>query len=114
MHGRYRVLCIFGISLITCFCAVAQRVTSKETWEVSDVVLKVLPFQRKHDAVQAMVENCTPDNTIVIEDVPEGIDKEHLVMYLEKATKLEENEEFTVKHKGTKALMVLQGDLEEG
>lgn len=95
------------------FCAVAQRVTSKETWEVCDVLVKVLPFQRKHDAVQAMVEKCTPANTIVIEDVPEGIDEEHLGMYLEKVTKLDDDE-FTVKHKGTKALMVLQGDVVEG
>ena len=76
--------------------------------------MKVLPFQHKHDAVQAMMENCSPNNTIVIEDVPEGIDEGHLGFYLEMVTGLEEDDEFTVKHKETKALMVLQGDVEEG
>ena len=112
MHATV-VHCAFEISFITYFCTVAQRVTSKETWEVCDVIVKVVPFQRKRDAVQAMVEDCTPENTIVIEDVPEGIDEDHLAMYLEKVTKLDEDE-FTVKYKGTKALMVLQGDVEEG
>ena len=68
--------------------------------------MKVFPFQRK----QGIVEKCSPDTTIVIEDIPERVDEDYLKFYLEKVTRLEEGDEFTVECKGTIALMVLQGE----
>ena len=83
----------------------AQRVAKKESWEICDVHVEVFPFQRK----QGVVEKCSPDTTIVIEGIPEGVDEEHLKFYLEKVTKLEEDD-FTVECKEANALMVLQGE----
>ena len=84
----------------------AQRVSLKESWEICDVQVKVCPFQRR----QGIVEKCSPDTTIVIEDIPEGVDEDNLKFYLERVTRLEEGDEFILDHKGTKALMVLQGE----
>lgn len=56
------------------------------------------------------MNKCSSDNTIVIEGIPEGVDEEHLKFYLENVTRLEEGDDFTLEHKGTNALMVLQGD----
>lgn len=81
--------------------------------EVCAVPMKVFPFQHTHDALQEIMEKCTPNNTIVIEGIPDGINEEYLCMYLEKATRLDEDE-FSVEHKGTKALMVLQEDAAAG
>ena len=68
--------------------------------------MKVFPFQRK----QGIVEKCSPDTTIVIEGIPEEVDEGYLKLYLERVTRLEEGDEFILEQKGTKALMVLQGE----
>ena len=84
----------------------AQRVCLKESWEICSVQVKVYPFQCR----QGIVEKCSPDTTIVIEDIPEGVDEDYLKFYLEKVTRLEEGDKFILEQKGTKALMVLQGE----
>ena len=92
------------------YCAVAQRVTQKESWQICDVQVKVFPFQHKHDGAQGMVETCSPDTTIVIEGIPEDVDEDHLKFYLDKVTGLDEGEEFALYHKETVAVMVLLGE----
>jgi len=89
---------------------VAQRVTQKESWQICEVQVTVLPFQRKRDGAQGMMEKCCPDTTIVIEGIPKDVNEEHLKFYLEKVTRLEEGEEFVVYHKETIAVMVLLGE----
>ena len=107
IYNRQNIpLTSFYILVSHSFYAVAQRVSLKESWEICDIQVQVLPFQRK----QGVVEKRSPDTTIVIEGIPEGVDEEHLKFYLEKVTKLEEGDEFTLEHKGTIALMVLQGE----
>ena len=86
----------------------AQRVTQKESWQICEVKVKVLPFQHKRDGAQGMVEKCCPDTTIVIEGIPKDVDEEHLKLYLENVAKLE-GEEFALYHKETVAVMVLLG-----
>ena len=92
------------------YCAVAQRVTQKESWQICEVQVKVFPFQHKRDGAQGMVEKCCPDTTIVIEGIPNDVNEEHLKFYLEKVTRLEEGEEFALYHKETVAVMVLLGE----
>ena len=91
------------------YCAVAQCVTQKESWQIGKVQVKVFPFQHKCDGAQGVVEKCRPDTTIVIEGIPENVNEGHLKLYLEKVTRLEE-EEFALHQKETTAVMVLLGE----
>ena len=91
------------------YCAVAQRVTQKESWQICEVQVKVFPFQQKRDGTQGMVEKCCPDTTIVIEGIPKDVNEEYLKLYLENVTRLEEGEGFALYHKETVAVMVLLG-----
>ena len=86
----------------------AQRVAQKECWQICEAQVQVFPFQRNRAGAQGVVDRCSPDTTIVIEDIPEGVDEDHLKVYLERVTKMEEDE-FTLDQKETKAVMVLQG-----
>ena len=88
----------------------AQRVSQKESWQICEVQVKVLPFQHKRDGSQGMVEKCCPDTTIVIEGIPKDVNEEHLKFYLENVTKFDEGEEFALYHKETVAVMVLLGE----
>lgn len=82
----------------------------KESWDIcGDAPVKVSLVAVQLDAMQEIVEKCSQDNTILIENIPEGIAEEYLRLYLECVTPLVEDD-FTLEHKGTMALMVLQGD----
>lgn len=91
------------------YSVVAQRVAQKKSWQICEAQVQVFPFQRNRDGAEGVVEKCSPDTTIVIEDIPEGVDEYLLKMYLERVTKMEEDE-FTLDQKETKAVMVLQGE----
>lgn len=69
--------------------------------------VKVFPFQHKCGSMQRIVGRC---NTILLEDIPEGTNEEHLKLYLESVTKLDDDK-FTLEHKGAKALMVLKEEV---
>ena len=71
--------------------------------------MKVSLVEVQPDAVQEIMKKCNQDNTILIEKIPNGITNNYLKLYLESATGLKEGD-FILKHKGTMALMVLQGD----
>lgn len=93
----------------SCPHAVAQRVSSKESWNICDVEVKVFSITSNCTIVQGIVEKYTPDNTIVIEDIPEGVNLKSPKCQFNEVTELEEDD-FTLEHKGSKALMVLLGE----
>ena len=110
LHVCHGILFTSNISCIY-VCAVAQRVSSKESWEVCNinVQFKVSLAVAQIDAMQEIGETSSQDNGILIEGIPDGVTEDYLRLYLESVTKLEEDA-FTLEYKGTTASMMLQGD----
>ena len=58
--------------------------------------------------LQGIAEWCTPENTIVLENVPKGVNIQSLQHKVKEVTELKEDD-FVLEYKGTLALMMLQG-----
>ena len=71
---------------------VAQRVVARNVWDIMGVPLRVSFPQRKRDPLEQVMRECNPSNTIVLGNIPNGIGDEHLLLYIENITGLEENE----------------------
>ena len=71
---------------------VAQRVVARNVWDTMGVPLRVSFPQRKRDPLEQVILECNQTNTIVLGNIPNGVEDDLLTLYIESTTGLEEKE----------------------
>ena len=101
-------------SLTSIFITVAEQVVKKQ-WSVMGRDLTVSLHQKNLDGMDKLLRVALrhPSHAFIVENVPEDVDPNYLLLRLEKTSKLkleretEANIEAVFHHKGKKALLLL-------
>ena len=94
MYSLPFVFIIFILSVI-----VVERLVTKGHYEVMGHSFKLSRFSKEPDPLEAVLLEVNPGNTLVLHNVPNDVEDEHLCLFLGSACGLDDEEDFKISRK---------------